>query len=67
MLLQLENIRKGFGNPGDQAFRQVLDNLSLEVEDGDSLAILGPSGSGKTTLLNLIGALDHPDSGLLQR
>lgn len=33
------------------------------MEEGDSVAILGPSGSGKTTMLNLIGTLDHPDSG----
>ena len=37
--------------------------ISLEVEEGEKVAILGPSGSGKTTLLNLIGGLDHPDSG----
>jgi ABC-type lipoprotein export system ATPase subunit len=41
----------------------VLENLSLEVKEGERIAILGPSGSGKTTLLNLIGGLDHPDEG----
>jgi lipoprotein-releasing system ATP-binding protein len=41
----------------------VLDNLSLNVNEGDSLAITGPSGSGKTTLMNIIGLLDRPDSG----
>ncbi|MCK5135920.1 MAG: ABC transporter ATP-binding protein [Bacteroidales bacterium] len=63
MLLQLENIHKGFGNPADQTYRKVLDDLSLQVSEGERIAILGPSGSGKTTLLNLIGALDHPDAG----
>ncbi|HER07562.1 MAG TPA: ABC transporter ATP-binding protein [Bacteroides sp.] len=63
MLLQLDHIRKGFGNPGDPAYRVVLEDLSLEVEEGERMAILGPSGSGKTTLLNLIGGLDHPDEG----
>ncbi|MCK4747047.1 MAG: ABC transporter ATP-binding protein [Bacteroidales bacterium] len=63
MLLTLDNIKKGFGNPGDQAYRMVLDQLSLSVDQGDRIAILGPSGSGKTTLLNLIGGLDHPDQG----
>ncbi|HMB73981.1 MAG TPA: ABC transporter ATP-binding protein [Gammaproteobacteria bacterium] len=44
----------------------VLENLNLEVENGDFLALMGPSGSGKTTLLNLIGGLDKPDSGELE-
>jgi putative ABC transport system ATP-binding protein len=43
----------------------VLDNLSLEVAEGDFVALMGPSGSGKTTLLNLIGGLDRPDGGEL--
>jgi ABC-type lipoprotein export system ATPase subunit len=63
MLLKLEHISKGFGSSNDQTFRSVLNDLSLEVEQGDSIAILGPSGSGKSTLLNLIGGLDFPDSG----
>ncbi|MFH0759814.1 MAG: ABC transporter ATP-binding protein [Bacteroidota bacterium] len=63
MLLSLKNITKGFGNPGDPSHRRVLEDLSLEVEQGESIAILGPSGSGKTTLLNIIGGMDHPDRG----
>lgn len=41
----------------------VLSNLSLNIQQGDFLALMGPSGSGKTTLLNLIGGLDKPTSG----
>ena len=41
----------------------VLENLDLNIDDGDFLALMGPSGSGKTTLLNLIGGLDAPSSG----
>jgi len=62
-LLSLENLHKGFGNPGDLSFRPVLKDLSLQVEEGERIAILGPSGSGKTTLLNLVGGLDSPDEG----
>src|SRR5262245_14547286 len=41
----------------------VLDGLSLNVTDGDYVALMGPSGSGKATLLNLIGGIDRPTSG----
>ena len=42
---------------------EVLHHLDLSVPSGEFLALMGPSGSGKTTVLNLIGGLDHPDSG----
>ncbi len=43
--------------------REVLREINLEVNPGDTVAIVGPSGSGKTTLLNIIGTLDKADSG----
>lgn len=58
MLLKLENISKSYSKD-----RVILDQLSLDINVGERVAIVGPSGSGKTTLLNLIGTLDRPDSG----
>ncbi len=57
-MLSIINISKAFSQRG-----LVLDNLTLDVKEGDSVAIMGPSGSGKTTLMNIIGLLDKPDSG----
>jgi putative ABC transport system ATP-binding protein len=47
---------------GDEEFR-ALDQVTLGIDAGDSVAIMGPSGSGKSTLANIIGGLDRPDSG----
>ena len=57
-MLSIKNISKSFTQRG-----LVLDNLCLEVDEGETVAIMGPSGSGKTTLMNIIGLLDKPDSG----
>ena len=42
---------------------KVLKNVSLEIKEGEYVAVMGPSGSGKTTLMNIIGCLDSPTSG----
>jgi putative ABC transport system ATP-binding protein len=42
---------------------EVLHGLSLEIPEGEFVSLMGPSGSGKTTILNLVGGLDHADSG----
>ena len=41
----------------------ALNKLSLEVKEGEFVAVMGPSGCGKSTLLNILGLLDDPDSG----
>lgn len=56
-ILKFENISKSFGN------QLILNELSIEIQKGETVAILGPSGSGKTTFLNIAGALDVADSG----
>lgn len=66
MLLNLKNISKAYGNQEEPTYQVVLKDLSLSVEEGESIAILGPSGSGKSTLLNIIGTLDYPDEGTLE-
>jgi lipoprotein-releasing system ATP-binding protein len=57
-MLSVKQVSKSYVQRGT-----VLDNLTFEVQAGDSVAIMGPSGSGKTTLLNIIGLLDKPDQG----
>jgi len=63
MLLQLQQITKSYLSGSKSPGRLILDQLDLQVAEGESIAITGPSGSGKTTLLNLVGTLDRPDSG----
>ena len=63
MLIKLNNISKHYGSESEGTLRKVLDGLTLEIREGESIAILGPSGTGKTTLLNIMGTLDRPDSG----
>src|SRR5215475_6401692 len=65
-LLTLSNITKRYDSPGSGNGLTVLNDISLQVERGQSLAIVGPSGSGKSTLLQIIGTLDRPTSGTVQ-
>jgi len=60
-MLEIKNVSKIYGE-GETKIT-ALDNVSLQVNKGDFIAVMGPSGSGKSTLLNIIGGLDHISSG----
>lgn len=61
MILNLQNIYKNYSQGKLEV--SVLKDVSLQVQEGEYVAIMGPSGSGKTTLMNIIGCLDKPTSG----
>ena len=61
--IRLSGVRKGFGDGA--RYRRVIDQFSLEVAAGESVALCGPSGSGKSTLLNLMAGLLPVDAGTL--
>lgn len=63
MIIEIKNVSKQYKMQGGEGKHEVLKDVSLSINSGDSLAIVGPSGSGKSTLLNVIGALDKPSSG----
>lgn len=60
-VIETKNLLRKFGS--DETEVIALNNVSVEIEEGEFTAIIGPSGSGKTTLLHLIGGLDEPDGG----
>jgi len=61
MLVQLKNITKEYDNGG--VVTRVLQGVSLNVKEGEFLAVMGPSGSGKSTLMHIIGFLDRASGG----
>jgi putative ABC transport system ATP-binding protein len=62
-IVQIAGLHKFFRRGSEQI--DVLNDLTLEVPEGEFLALMGPSGSGKTTLLNLIAGLDSPSEGTI--
>ena len=60
MSISITKLNKNFGT------FQALQDISLDVKEGELIALLGPSGSGKTTLLRMVSGLDFPDSGKIE-
>lgn len=60
-MIHLRSVEKHYSLAKEQV--KVLDNIHLQINQGEFTAIMGPSGSGKTTLMNIIGCLDRPTSG----
>jgi len=63
-IVELKNLFKSYRRGGQ--ILPVLRDITLDIREGDFMALMGPSGSGKSTLLNLIAGLDQADSGAIQ-
>lgn len=67
IILQVKEVSKAFSYANGQGSKNhiVLNNVSMDIKEGEFVTIVGPSGCGKSTLLNIIAGLDNPDSGII--
>ena len=63
-LVELRNVSKIYHLGGEEI--RALDDVSLEIEEGEFISIIGPSGSGKSTLMHILGCLDSPTEGTIK-
>ncbi len=64
ILIEAQSVRKAFKRDTQEVV--ALDGVSLNISEGDFVALMGPSGSGKTTLLNMMAGIDRPTGGVLR-
>lgn len=63
-MIRVRNLTKSYTRNGQRAV--IFEDLSFDIETGESVAILGRNGAGKSTLIRLLGGIDHPDSGTIE-
>lgn len=63
-MIEVRNVSKIYHLGGEEI--RALDNLSLDIDRGEFIAIIGPSGSGKSTLMHILGCLDSPSKGTIK-
>ena len=62
-IMNASNLKTVYGGKNGINSTSALDNISLQIEEGEFVGVMGPSGSGKTTLLNCLSGIDQPTSG----
>jgi capsular polysaccharide transport system ATP-binding protein len=63
-VIRVRNLTKSYTKDGNRAV--IFEDLSFDIETGESVAIMGRNGAGKSTLVRLLGGIDHPDSGTIE-